>query len=79
MEFCTDIKMRCRTILVQMCEGEGVQIIKGVVSKDHVQMLIEDRLSSDVSLLLKSLKERSSRKLQIEFLDLKKGYWGRHF
>ena len=79
MEFCTDIKMRCRTILVQMCEGEGVQIIKGVVSKDHVQMLIEDRLSSDVSLLVKLLKERSSRKLQIEFLDLKKGYWGRHF
>ena len=71
--------MRCRTILVQMCEGEGVQILKGVVSKDHVQMLIEDRLSSDVSLLVKLLKERSSRKLQIEFLDLKKGYWGRHF
>ena len=79
MEFCTDIKMRCRTILVQMSEGEDVQIIKGVVSKDHVQMLIEDRLSSDLSLLVKLLKERSSRKLQIEFLDLKKGYWGRHF
>jgi len=79
MEFCTDIKMRCRTILVQICEGEGVQILKGVVSKDHVRMLIEYRLSPYVSLLVKLLKGSSSRKLQIEFLDLKKGYWSRHF
>ena len=52
--------MRCRTILVQMREGTGVQILKGVLSKDHVRMLIEYQLSPDVSTLVKLLKGRSS-------------------
>ena len=74
-----DIKIRCRTILIQICEAEGVQILKGVVSKDHVHMHIEYRPSQDVSTLVKLMKGRSSRKLQIEFPELKKRYWGRHF
>jgi putative transposase len=40
-----DIKMRCRTILIQICEAEGVQILKGVVSEDHVYMYIDYRPS----------------------------------
>ena len=74
-----DVKIRCRTILIQICESEGVQILKGVVSKDHVHMHIEYRPSQDVSTLVKLMKGRSSRKLQIEFPELKKRYWGRHF
>ncbi len=30
-----DMKTRCRTLLIQICESEDVQILKGVVSKDH--------------------------------------------
>lgn len=74
-----DIKQRCRTLLIQICEAEDVQILKGVVSKDHIHMHIEYRPSQDISSLVKRLKGRSSRKLQIEFPDLKKKYWGRHF
>ena len=33
-----DIKVRCRTILKQVCESEDVHILKGVVSKNHVHM-----------------------------------------
>lgn len=73
-----DIKMRCRTILIQICEAEGVQILKGVVSEDHVHMHIDYRPSWDVCIFVKLMKGRSSRKLQIEFSDLKKRYWGRH-
>jgi putative transposase len=36
-----DIKLRCRTILTQICEREGIEILKGVVSKDYVHMRIE--------------------------------------
>ncbi|MCW2119481.1 IS200/IS605 family transposase [Flavobacterium sp. 7A] len=72
-----DIKTRCRTILVQNCEAEGVQILKGVVLKDH--MHIKYRPYQDVSTLVKLMKGRSLRKLQIEFPELKKRYWGRHF
>lgn len=74
-----DIKIRCRTILIQICEAKGVQIVKEVVSKDHVHMHLEYRPSQDVSALVKLMKCRSSRKLQIEFPELKKRCWGRHF
>jgi putative transposase len=74
-----DIKMRYKTILIQIYEGEGVQILKRIVSKDHVQMYIEYRPSQYVSTLVKLLKELSLRKLKIEFLDLKKRYWRPHF
>ena len=74
-----DIKLRCRSILIQICNAEDIRILKGVVSKDHVHMHIEYRPSQDISSIVKKLKGRSSRKLQMEFPELKKRYWGRHF
>ena len=74
-----DIKLRCRSILLQICQAEDVRILKGVVSKDHVHMHIEYRPSQDISSLVKLFKGRSSRKLQVEFPELKNRYWGRHF
>jgi putative transposase len=74
-----DIKVRCRTLLIQICESEDVHILKGVVSKNHVHMHIEYRPSQSISDLIKKLKGRSSRKLQMEFPELNKRYWGRHF
>jgi putative transposase len=74
-----DIQIRCRTLLIQICDAEDVQILKGVVSKDHVHMHIEYRPSMSLSYLVKKLKGRSSRKLQQEFPMLKSKYWGRHF
>lgn len=47
-------------------------LLKGIVSKDH--MHIEYRPSQDISSLVKLLKGRSSRKLQVEFPELKKRY-----
>ena len=74
-----DIQQRCRTILIQICESEDVIILKGVVSRDHVHMHINYRPSQSVSEIVKRLKGRSSRKLQQEFPELNKRYWGRHF
>lgn len=74
-----DIQRCCRTILIQVCHVEGIRILKGVVSKDHVHMHIEYRPSQSISGLVKNLKGRSSRKLQEEFTSLRKRYWGRHF
>ena len=74
-----DIQKRCRDILVQVCNSEDVRIMKGVVSKDHIQMYVEYPPSISVSDLVKRLKGRSSRLLQEEFPALRKRYWGRHF
>jgi len=31
-----DIQQRCRKLIIQICDAEDVQILKGVVSKDHI-------------------------------------------
>ena len=74
-----DIKVRCRELLIQICDAEDVRILKGVVSKDHVHMLLEYPPSLSVSDLVKRLKGRTSRLLQQEFPELEKRYWGKHF
>ena len=74
-----DVQLRCRDLLVQICNSENVKILKGVVSKDHVHMHIEYPPSLSISNLVKQLKGRTSIKLQQEFPELGKRYWGRHF
>lgn len=74
-----DVQERCRSILIQACDVEGINILKGVVGKVHIHMHIEYRPSQDVSTIVKKLKGRNSRKLQQEFPKLKKRYWGRYF
>ncbi len=73
-----DIQKRCRTLLVQICDAEDVRILKGVVSKDHVHMLLEYPPSISVSDLVKRLQGRTARILQQEFPEVQKRYWGKH-
>ena len=74
-----DIQQRTRDLIIQICNRENVQILKGVVSKDHVHVHVEYPPSLSVSSLVKKLKGRTSRILQNEFPGLKQKYWGRHF
>ena len=74
-----DIQKRCRQIIKQICDAEDVEILGGVVSKDHVHLHIEYAPRTKLSDLVKRLKGRSSRRLQEEYPELEKRYWGRHF
>ncbi|APA00781.1 MULTISPECIES: IS200/IS605 family transposase [Flavobacterium] len=74
-----DVQKRCREILIQICEAEGIEILKGVVSSDHVHTHIEYAPKHNVSSILKSFKGRTSRKLQMEFPELKERYLGQLF
>ena len=74
-----EIKQRCRDLIIQICDAEDIRILKGVVSKDHVHMLVEYPPSKSVSEIVKRLKGRSSRRLQEEFPELRRRYWGKHF
>ncbi len=55
-----------------------IEILKGVVSKDHVHIHLEYPAKQSISSIMKQLKGRSSRLLQKEFPVLKKRYWGQH-
>ena len=73
-----DVQSRCRDLLLQDCETMEIEILKGVVSQDHVHMHIEYPAKRSISEIMKQLKGRSSRLLQKEFPSLKKRYWGQH-
>ena len=74
-----EIQKRCRELIIQICDSEDIRILKGVVSKDHVHMLIEYPPSKSISGIVKRLKGRTSRLLQQEYPELRKRYWGKHF
>lgn len=74
-----DVQSRCRELLIQICDAESVEILKGVVSSDHIHMHIEYSPKQSISFIVKQMKGRTSRKLQQEFPSLGKTYWGKHF
>ena len=72
------IAYRLRELIRQGCEARKIIIVKGSVSKDHVHMLVSCPPNISVSDMMQYLKGRSSKKLQEEFPELKKKYWGQH-
>lgn len=74
-----DVQLRCRDILRQVCNSLDIQILKGVVSKDHLHLHVSYPPNLSVSDIVKRLKGRSSRLLLQEFPEIKRRYWGNHF
>ena len=73
------IRERVREIIRQVCAENGVDIISGVLSGDHVHMFVSIPPKLSVSDFMRKVKGRSSHKIQLEFPVLRKRYWGRHF
>ena len=74
-----DVAERVRDLVRQTCEAFEIQILKGVVSKDHVHILVSAPPTMAASEIMRRIKGRTSSKLFEEFPLLKKRYWGRHF
>jgi putative transposase len=74
-----ELQRRVRTIIAQVAEESGVKILNGVVSSDHIHLLVSIPPHLSVSEFIKRAKGRSSRKVQQEFPELRKRYWGQHF
>ena len=72
------LRERIRTIIRQVCKELGVQIVSGVLSREHVHMFVEIPAHIAVSDFVRRVKGRSSHQVQMEFPDLRKRYWGRH-
>ena len=69
---------RARDLLRQICQSREVVIVRGAVSPDHIHMLVSCPPNMAPAKLVQYLKGRSSRRLQDEFGDLRKRYWGQH-
>ena len=71
--------MRVRELVRQTCARYEIQILRGVVSKDHVHILVSAPPNISPSEIMRRIKGRVSRKIFEEFPHVKKRYWGRHF
>jgi putative transposase len=61
-----------------VCKENEVEIISGHVSKDHVHLLVSVPPYLSASKLVQYIKGFSSRKLQMEYKEVNKQFWGRH-
>ena len=73
-----DIQRRCRDLIRQTCDTLDIQILKGVVSKDHIHLHLSYPPKQSISEIIKRLKGRSAKILLLEYTELKKRYWGGH-
>lgn len=64
-----DIEIRCRDLLIQICEAEELEILKGVVSSDHVHLHIEYSPKQSISFLVKQLKGEVHESYNRSFLN----------
>ena len=69
---------RARDLIRQICEAREVVIVRGAVSPDHIHMLVWAPAHLAPAKLVQYIKGRSSRRLQEEFPELRKRYWGQH-
>ena len=74
-----EIGERVRDLVRQTCDAFEIRIVKGVVSRDHVHILVSAPPSLAPSEIMRRIKGRTSSKMFEEFPNLKKRYWGRHF
>jgi len=74
-----DIALRLRELVRQTCAMFEIEILRGVVSKDHIHILVSAPPTISPSEIMRRIKGRTSSKLFEEFPHLKKRYWGRHF
>ena len=73
------IQIRAREILAHISEESGIKILNGVISGDHIHVFCSIPPHISVSEYMKKMKGRSSYKLQREFPELKKKFWGRGY
>lgn len=74
-----DLALRARELVRQTSERFEIQILRGVVSKDHVHILVSAPPDISPSDIMRRVKGRVSQKNFEEFPVIKKRYCGRHF
>ena len=73
-----DVAERLRELVRQTCEMLEVEILSGVVSADHVHILVSAPPQWSPSEVMRRVKGRSAKRLFDEFPRLKERFWGRH-
>jgi putative transposase len=70
------MRARIREIIIQTCNELGVHIVKGVLARDHIHMFLSIPPKHSLSSVMQRIKGRSSRRIQMEFPELRKRFCG---
>jgi len=73
-----DIGLRLRVIIKDICSEHQMDIIKGNIKANHIHIVVRGPSHLSPAKMLQYLKGKSSYRLQREFPQLQKKYWGRH-
>jgi len=73
-----EVAVRARDLIREVCEAREITVVKGVVSRDHVHVFVSAPPQLAPAQMMRWVKGRSSRKLQQEFEELRRRYWGQH-
>ena len=73
-----EIGLRLRDIIREICAENSLDIIKGNVRSNHIHVLLRAPSHLSPAKIVQYLKGKSSYRLQREFRELQKTYWGRH-
>jgi putative transposase len=73
-----EVSQRTRQIIREICAENGLTIISGNVRSNHIHVLISASADIAPSKIAQLLKGKSSYRLQREFKELQKRYWGQH-
>ena len=73
-----EIGTRLRDIIKEICAEKKLDIVKGNVRPNHIHVMVGAPSHLSPSKIMQYLKGKSSYRLQREFPQLRKSYWGRH-
>ncbi len=73
-----EIANRARQVLREICAEHGIKIVSGNIRRNHIHLLISVSAELSVAKVVQFLKGKSSYRLQREFKELQKRYWGQH-
>ena len=73
-----DIGQRAKGLIQEICQDNGVEIIRGNIASNHVHIYVSIPPYQSISKIVQYLKGKTSRKIQQEFPELRKKYWGKH-
>ena len=73
-----DVGLRLREVLRMVCAERGMTVVQGNIRPDHVHLLVSAPAHLSPAKIVQYLKGKSSYRLQREFPELQKRYWGQH-
>lgn len=72
------VALRVRELIRQISIANEVEILSGSVGSDHIHIHVSIPPQLSVSKYVQFVKGATSHKLQLEFSEIRKRYWGQH-